>query len=197
MPSNCCATIPSSISPSTTRARSPFCACSKRFRRATGRASKASASSDPAAMCEPQSGPRIRDLDAIPSPFLDGVFDPLIASNPDETWIGLWETNRGCPFKCTFCDWGSATANKVNQFGLERHKGRSPLVRATQDRLRILLRREFRHSQARLGDRRIRRRDETDDRISRRRFRCRTPRTPPSAPTRRKKCCRIPASTRA
>lgn len=68
------------------------------------------------------SGPRIRDLDAIPSPFLEGVFDPLIASNLEETWIGLWETNRGCPFKCTFCDWGSATANKVNQFGLERIK---------------------------------------------------------------------------
>ena len=68
------------------------------------------------------SGPRIRDLDEIPSPFLEGVFDSLIASNPGETWIGLWETNRGCPFKCTFCDWGSATANKVNQFGLERIK---------------------------------------------------------------------------
>ena len=67
-------------------------------------------------------GARIRDLDEIPSPFLEGVFDPLIARNPEETWIGLWETNRGCPFKCTFCDWGSATANKVNQFGLERIK---------------------------------------------------------------------------
>jgi len=65
---------------------------------------------------------RIRDLDEIPSPFLEGVFDPLIASNQEETWIGLWETNRGCPFKCTFCDWGSATANKVNQFGIERIK---------------------------------------------------------------------------
>ena len=65
-------------------------------------------------------GERIRDLEEVPSPFLKGVFDPLVADNPKETWIGLWETNRGCPFKCTFCDWGSATANKVNQFELER-----------------------------------------------------------------------------
>jgi Radical SAM superfamily len=40
--------------------------------------------------------------------------------NPHESWIGLWETNRGCPFRCTFCDWGSATAGKVTKFGEER-----------------------------------------------------------------------------
>ena len=65
-------------------------------------------------------GPRIRDLEEVPSPFLNGVFDSLVAANPDETWIGLWETNRGCPFQCTFCDWGSATAAKVNKFEEER-----------------------------------------------------------------------------
>lgn len=63
---------------------------------------------------------RLRDLDELPSPFLGGVFDPLMESNPDETWIGLWETNRGCPFQCTYCDWGSATAAKVTKFGLDR-----------------------------------------------------------------------------
>ena len=64
--------------------------------------------------------PRFRDLDEVPSPFLDGSFDPIMRANPDETWIGLWETNRGCPFQCTFCDWGSATAAKVTKFGLDR-----------------------------------------------------------------------------
>jgi radical SAM superfamily enzyme YgiQ (UPF0313 family) len=67
-------------------------------------------------------GPRFRDLDEVPSPFLDGTFVSLMADNPDETWIGLWETNRGCPFQCTFCDWGSAIAAKVNKFGLDRLK---------------------------------------------------------------------------
>jgi radical SAM superfamily enzyme YgiQ (UPF0313 family) len=63
---------------------------------------------------------RVRDLDEIPSPFLDGAFDAIMAANPNESWIGLWETNRGCPFRCTFCDWGSATAAKVTKFGEER-----------------------------------------------------------------------------
>src|SRR5205814_6210739 len=64
--------------------------------------------------------PRIADLGAAPSPYLDGVFDPLIRANPGEHWIAMWETNRGCPFSCTFCDWGSATQAKVYAFDLER-----------------------------------------------------------------------------
>jgi radical SAM superfamily enzyme YgiQ (UPF0313 family) len=64
--------------------------------------------------------PRFRELDQVPSPFLNGMFDDLMAANPQETWIGLWETNRGCPFQCTFCDWGSATAAKVTKFEMER-----------------------------------------------------------------------------
>lgn len=66
---------------------------------------------------------RMRDLEELPSPFTNGVFDELIASNPEEQWIGLWETNRGCPFQCTFCDWGSATAGKVTKFGFDRLHG--------------------------------------------------------------------------
>jgi hypothetical protein len=66
---------------------------------------------------------RMRDLEELPSPFLNGVLDDLIAANPDEQWIGLWETNRGCPFQCTFCDWGSATAGKVTKFGFDRLRG--------------------------------------------------------------------------
>ena len=63
---------------------------------------------------------RVLDLDEIPSPFLTGMFDTLMRDNPEERWIGLWETNRGCPFKCSYCDWGSATFEKVSKFGIER-----------------------------------------------------------------------------
>ncbi|HXG12146.1 MAG TPA: radical SAM protein [Gemmataceae bacterium] len=64
--------------------------------------------------------PRIGNLAQIPSPYLEGVFAPLMKANPAERWLVLWETNRGCPFSCTFCDWGSATAAKVYQFDLPR-----------------------------------------------------------------------------
>jgi len=63
---------------------------------------------------------RIKDLDSIPSPFLTGVFEPLMKANPQEEWLGSWETNRGCPFSCAFCDWGSATQSKVNKFAIDR-----------------------------------------------------------------------------
>lgn len=64
--------------------------------------------------------PRIADLDEIPSPYLSGTFEPLRRHYPEERWVMTWETNRGCPFSCSFCDWGSATAAKVHRFGDER-----------------------------------------------------------------------------
>lgn len=63
---------------------------------------------------------RITDLNKIPSPYLEGVFEPLMKANPDTMWVGLWETNRGCPFSCTYCDWGQATKNKVYTFDSDR-----------------------------------------------------------------------------
>lgn len=62
---------------------------------------------------------RMRDLD-FPSPYLDGSFDELMAQHADIEWMPTLETDRGCPYKCTFCDWGSMTASKVTKFGLER-----------------------------------------------------------------------------
>lgn len=63
---------------------------------------------------------RIDDLDSIPSPYLAGVFDELIEKNPGVEWNATLETNRGCPYACTFCDWGSLTYSKVKKFKLER-----------------------------------------------------------------------------
>ncbi len=64
--------------------------------------------------------PRLTDLNVIPSPYLTGVFDHLIEGRAEIEWHVMWETNRGCPFSCTFCDWGSAIASKVRPFAIER-----------------------------------------------------------------------------
>jgi len=64
---------------------------------------------------------RIEDLD-IPSPYLLGLFDEMIIKNPDAEWNATIETNRGCPYSCTFCDWGGTTYSKVKKFSLEKIK---------------------------------------------------------------------------
>jgi putative methyltransferase len=64
--------------------------------------------------------PRIADLSILPSPYLMGFFDDMITNNPDISWTATLETNRGCPYQCTFCDWGSLTYSKVKQFPMKR-----------------------------------------------------------------------------
>ncbi|WP_426574218.1 B12-binding domain-containing radical SAM protein [Aquihabitans sp. McL0605] len=61
---------------------------------------------------------RIADLDALPSPYLTGEFDHI----DPMAWIEppAFETNRGCPYACTFCDWGSATNSRIRRFDLDR-----------------------------------------------------------------------------
>ena len=62
---------------------------------------------------------RIADINTIPSPTLTGLFDGFIPAGGDQGGV-LLETNRGCPYGCTFCDWGSATLSRIRQFDLER-----------------------------------------------------------------------------
>ncbi|MEK6840544.1 MAG: radical SAM protein [Nanoarchaeota archaeon] len=56
----------------------------------------------------------------LPSPYLDGVFDGLLRDFPDLEFHVTSETHRGCPFSCTFCDWGSAVLTKMRRFSDER-----------------------------------------------------------------------------
>lgn len=60
--------------------------------------------------------PRIPDISALPSPYLTGEFEPWF-KNFQSTVL---ETNRGCPYGCTYCDWGSATLAKVTKFSPQR-----------------------------------------------------------------------------
>ncbi len=61
---------------------------------------------------------RMAAPDEVPSPYLSGLFD-VYAGRVEAAII---ESNRGCPFGCTFCDWGSATNQKVRKFDLDRVK---------------------------------------------------------------------------
>ena len=62
---------------------------------------------------------RLEELN-FPSPYGLGLFDKIIKDNPNYQWNTVLETNRGCPFKCTFCDWGNLTYSKIKKFNLER-----------------------------------------------------------------------------
>ena len=39
-----------------------------------------------------------------------------VFSNKHEYKRLVWETNRGCPYSCSFCNWGSSTMTKIRQY---------------------------------------------------------------------------------
>jgi radical SAM superfamily enzyme YgiQ (UPF0313 family) len=59
---------------------------------------------------------RIKNLDEIPSPYLTGILDKFF----DDNLIPMLQTNRGCPFSCTFCTDGRDAVNMVNKFSKQR-----------------------------------------------------------------------------
>ncbi|MFC5183738.1 KedN5 family methylcobalamin-dependent radical SAM C-methyltransferase [Actinomadura harenae] len=63
---------------------------------------------------------RIENLDIIPSPFLTGTLPMLDAAGNFRYDVALMETNRGCPYKCSFCYWGGAVGQRMRSFSRER-----------------------------------------------------------------------------
>jgi radical SAM superfamily enzyme YgiQ (UPF0313 family) len=59
---------------------------------------------------------RIKDLDEIPSPYLTGILDKFF----DGKLTPFLETNRGCPFTCSFCHTGNNYYHKLNKFSSKR-----------------------------------------------------------------------------
>ncbi|MFZ5803182.1 MAG: B12-binding domain-containing radical SAM protein [Candidatus Omnitrophota bacterium] len=59
---------------------------------------------------------RIKDLDLIPSPYLEGYFDPFF----DGKLMCMLQTTRGCPFSCAFCVEGLPYYNKIYRFSEDR-----------------------------------------------------------------------------
>lgn len=59
-----------------------------------------------------------REINDIPSPYLTGLMDSLM--EPGKQYSAIIETNRGCPYACTFCDQEALYYNKVIQFDYQR-----------------------------------------------------------------------------
>jgi len=78
---------------------------------------------------------RRRNLDEIPSPYLTGYMDKFF----DGKLSPMMETNRGCPFSCTFCHEGNQLISKVNHFSIERVKAELDYIAAAVQRAPILI----------------------------------------------------------
>lgn len=61
-------------------------------------------------------------LSDSPSPYLLGYMDDCIqeAQRFNRPIATVIETCRGCPYSCTFCDWGNNAFNKLRQFPMSK-----------------------------------------------------------------------------
>ncbi len=62
----------------------------------------------------------VTDLDEIPSPLLTGAIPLTDPAGNFRYDVALIETNRGCPYKCSFCYWGGAVGQRVRCFSRDR-----------------------------------------------------------------------------
>ena len=56
--------------------------------------------------------PRLSDLNCFPSPYLEGYLDEFLR---EPKIIPMLQTNRGCPFTCTFCEKGARGWTKITK----------------------------------------------------------------------------------
>lgn len=70
---------------------------------------------------------RTKTLDILPSPILTGFYDMIIEKYEKKydrkfMWQVTFETMRGCPYHCAFCDIGEHYWNKAYMFDIDRVK---------------------------------------------------------------------------
>lgn len=62
-------------------------------------------------VCNTDLRPLEKKITNIASPYLEGHLDKFI----DAGMVPMFESNRGCPFPCTFCAWGAASKNLLRK----------------------------------------------------------------------------------
>lgn len=67
-----------------------------------------------------------KTLDYIPSPYTSGILERFLKQD----LMMLFETNRGCPYFCSYCNWGAAARKKMKLFSMERVKSEVDYVAA-------------------------------------------------------------------
>ena len=67
-------------------------------------------------------GQKIQSLDETPSPYLNGMMDKFF-QNKKYNLAPFIETNRGCPYACTFCHTSESYYTKLQWAGAARLKG--------------------------------------------------------------------------
>lgn len=69
-------------------------------------------------VCNPVAEPG--DPSDYPSPYLSGVFDKIMAENNGREFLAVLETNRGCPYHCSYCDW--VNGKRMRFFSMDKIK---------------------------------------------------------------------------
>ncbi len=54
----------------------------------------------------------------FPSPYLSGIFDGILSKEDHSHLLCVLETNRGCPYSCSYCDW--CAGRSVRKFPTEK-----------------------------------------------------------------------------
>jgi 2-(S-pantetheinyl)-carbapenam-3-carboxylate methyltransferase len=77
-------------------------------------------------LCLPKSGGTLTSPSELPTNYdvssyltQKDYYEKFIKDHPSGV-VAAWETSRGCPFRCSYCDWGSSTMSKVRRFSMDR-----------------------------------------------------------------------------
>lgn len=68
--------------------------------------------------CDTGTVEKLTNFDFYPFQECGPLFQEILSRDKQVT--AIWETSRGCPYSCTFCDWGSATMQKIRQIPMSR-----------------------------------------------------------------------------